>query len=110
MVKTTENTQHPCFVNWKKQSAREIFPGIRVYSVWEEDKAMIVTIEPGSKWQGVDIHETRSEEIFVIDGVFSDGDRDYEAGTFIHYPVGSSHVPQSDLGCTIFVFYSSQNW
>jgi len=24
---------------------------------------------------------------------------------FIHNPVGSSHVPQSKTGCTIFVFY-----
>jgi anti-sigma factor ChrR (cupin superfamily) len=108
MIETTKNSQHPFFVNWKTQSAREIFPGIRVYSMWEETgKAVIVTIEPGSKWQGVDIHETSSEEIFVVEGIFNDGDRDYNAGTFIHYPVGSSHVPQSDAGCTLFVFSPS---
>jgi hypothetical protein len=34
-----------------------------------------------------------------------DGVRDYPAGSFIHAPAGSSHVPQSETGCTLFVFY-----
>ena len=41
----------------------------------------------------------------AISGVFNDGVRDYSAGTFIHNPAGSSHVPQSETGCTLFVFY-----
>ena len=36
---------------------------------------------------------------------FNDGVRDYPAGTFIHNPAGSSHVPQSRTGCVLFVFY-----
>lgn len=36
---------------------------------------------------------------------FNDGVRDYPAGSFIHNPAGSSHVPQSSTGCTLFVFY-----
>jgi hypothetical protein len=38
-------------------------------------------------------------------GVFNDGTRDYPAGTFIHHPIGSSHIPQSAIGCTLFIFY-----
>ena len=38
-------------------------------------------------------------------GVFNDGARDYPAGSFIHAPAGSSHVPQSAKGCTLFLFY-----
>ena len=108
MTGIIENTLDPFFINWKKQSSKEVFPGIRVYSMWEE-KAVVVEIEPGGKWQGIDTHETGSEEIFVVDGIFNDGDRNYEAGTFIHYPVGSSHVPQSYTGCTLLVFYPDWN-
>ncbi|WP_344240054.1 cupin domain-containing protein [Kribbella hippodromi] len=43
--------------------------------------------------------------VFVVDGVFNDGERDYPAGSFIHAPAGSSHVPQSATGCTLFLFY-----
>jgi len=41
----------------------------------------------------------------VVSGVFNHGVRDYPAGTFIHAPAGSSHVPQSRTGCTLFLFY-----
>ena len=94
--------------NWQSQLIEEVFPGIKAASVWQGEvrgKAVVVTIEPGGKWQGIDIHETSSEEIFVVSGIFNDGKQDYEAGTFIHYPLGSSHVPQSNTGCILFVFY-----
>ena len=86
----------------------EIFKGIRAYELWQSkagSKAIVVEIEPGSKWQGFDVHDTGSEEIFVVEGIFNDGERDYPAGTFIHYPLGSSHIPQSNTGCLLFVFY-----
>lgn len=28
---------------------------------------------------------------------------DYPAGTFIHDPIDSSHIPQLETGCTLFV-------
>jgi len=43
------------------------------------------------------------EEIFVLDGVFSDEFGDYPAGTYIRNPPGSSHQPFSKSGCTLFV-------
>ncbi|MDT5269347.1 MAG: hypothetical protein QOH49_1533 [Acidobacteriota bacterium] len=52
-----------------------------------------------------DVHEPGPEEVFVVSGVFNDGVRDYPAGSFIHAPAGSSHVPQSRTGCVLFVFY-----
>lgn len=100
--------QKVTFAQWKKQPVKEIFPGIEVSLIWQgknQGKALMVAIKPGCKWQGVDFHETGSEEIFVVSGTFDDGERSYEAGTFIHYPVGSSHVPQSKTGCHLFVFY-----
>ena len=45
----------------------------------------------------------------LVHGIFNDGDRNYEPGTFIRYAVGSSHVPQSKTGCTLFVFYANWN-
>lgn len=43
------------------------------------------------------------EEFFVLDGVFSDEYGDYPVGTYIRNPVGSTHTPFSQDGCTILV-------
>src|SRR6202163_3148780 len=43
------------------------------------------------------------EEILVLDGVLSDEQGDYPAGTYIRNPPGSSHAPFSKPGCTLFV-------
>jgi len=43
------------------------------------------------------------EEFFVLDGVFSDEQGDYPAGTYVRNPVGSQHTPASHDGCTILV-------
>jgi anti-sigma factor ChrR (cupin superfamily) len=43
------------------------------------------------------------EEIFVLDGVFSDEGGDYPAGSYIRNPPGSAHAPYSEAGCTAFV-------
>lgn len=45
----------------------------------------------------------KGEEIFVLEGVFSDETGDYPAGSYIRNPAGSSHAPFSELGCTLFV-------
>ena len=43
------------------------------------------------------------EEFLVLDGIFSDGQGDYGAGTYVRNPVGSTHRPHSKNGCTILV-------
>ena len=43
------------------------------------------------------------EEIFVLDGIFSDEHGDYPAGTYIRNPIGTTHKPHSEDGCEIFV-------
>jgi len=61
----------------------------------------IVMYEPGASFQ---THQhPLGEEIFVLDGVFSDEQGDYPAGTYIRNPPGSSHAPYSEQGCTLFV-------
>ena len=86
------------------------FPGIRVLPLWRAAspspaRALLVEIDAGARWQGLDVHEPGPEEVYVVSGEFNDGVRCYAAGTFIHNPAGSSHVPQSESGCTLFVFY-----
>lgn len=43
------------------------------------------------------------EEIFVLDGVFSDEGGDHPAGTYIRNPPNSKHTPHSKEGCVLFV-------
>ena len=43
------------------------------------------------------------EEIYVLEGVFSDETGDYQAGTYFRNPIGTSHAPFSEQGCIIFV-------
>jgi anti-sigma factor ChrR (cupin superfamily) len=43
------------------------------------------------------------EEFLVLEGVFSDEDGDYPAGTYVRNPPGTSHAPFSREGCTLFV-------
>ena len=61
----------------------------------------IVRYQAGSRFQAH--HHALGEEIFVLDGVFSDETGDYPAGTYIMNPPGSSHAPFSESGCTLFV-------
>src|SRR5689334_2682612 len=43
------------------------------------------------------------EEFYVLEGVFSDEKGDYPVGTYVRNPIGSTHRPHSEGGCTIFV-------
>lgn len=45
----------------------------------------------------------QGEEIYVLDGVFSDEKGDYPAGTYIRNPPDSIHKPFTKEGCTLFV-------
>jgi anti-sigma factor ChrR (cupin superfamily) len=86
---------------------RELFPGISLRTLWKGEvaSAHVLEMAPGSCWEGIDVHQPGPEEVFVVKGTFNDGIRDYPAGSFIHAPAGSSHVPQSAEGCTLFLFY-----
>ncbi|MVU79086.1 anti-sigma factor [Nocardia sp. ET3-3] len=87
---------------------REIFPGIRARPLWKGPSgaaAHLLEMDPNSSWPHRDIHEPGPEEVFVVSGIFNDGARDYPAGTFLHAPAGSWHVPTTTVGCTLFVFY-----
>ena len=60
----------------------------------------IVRYAPGSSF---DAHShALGEEFIVLDGVFSDENGDYPAGTYIRNPPGTSHTPHSEAGCVIW--------
>jgi len=61
----------------------------------------VVRYAPNSKFSA---HEhPAGEEIFVLEGVFSDEHSDYPAGTYFRNPPGTSHSPHSKEGCTLLV-------
>lgn len=45
----------------------------------------------------------QGEEIYVLDGMFSDENGDYPAGSYLRNPPGSQHKPFTKEGCTLFV-------
>ena len=61
----------------------------------------IVKYEAGASFKTH--HHPLGEEIFVLEGTFSDEFGDYSQGSYLRNPPGSSHAPYSKEGCTIFV-------
>lgn len=87
---------------------RQVAKGFIVWDLWSGlngAKAQLVDIAPGAVYPGEELHAPGPEEVYVVSGVFNDGERDYPAGSFIHCPAGSRHVPQSAEGCRLFLFY-----
>jgi len=78
---------------WRKQFERAATESGRVTS--------IVRYDAGSSFKP---HaHPKGEEILVLEGVFSDENGDYPAGTYLRNPPGSHHAPFSKDGCIIFV-------
>ena len=46
---------------------------------------------------------TGGEEYLVLDGTFSDESGDYGQGMYVRNPIGSTHRPHTEGGCTILV-------
>lgn len=92
---------------WESASIRTPGSGIEVRDLWRdgERRALHVTIPAGAQWPAIDYHVPGPEEVFVLSGDLNDGPVVHTAGTFIHYPAGSSHRPSSRAGCSLFVFY-----
>ncbi len=76
----------------------------RVHRVGPPESGQVTSVvryEPGSRFPTHDHPE--GEEIFVLDGVFSDEHGDWPAGTYLLNPEGFRHTPFSDPGCLLFV-------
>lgn len=78
---------------WRKPLARE--------EAEQGHATSIVRYDAGAKFSR---HEhPQGEEIFVLEGTFSDESGDYPAGTYFRNPEGSSHEPFSTDGCVLLV-------
>lgn len=78
---------------WRKRMARE--------EAERGHATSIVKYEAGARFKSHP--HPLGEEIFVLEGVFSDETGDYPAGSYIRNPEGFSHAPFSRDGCTLFV-------
>ena len=69
---------------------------------WESGHTTsLVRFRPGSSFPP---HEhPLGEEIYVMEGIFSDENGDYPAGSYLRNPPGSRHQPFTREGCTLFV-------
>ena len=88
----------------------DLYPGVRKRILLDANSAtgtriLLVEIDPGGSFLELDVHEPGPEEVYVLEGIFHDGEREYPAGSLIHNPAGSSHVPQSESGCKLLVIY-----
>jgi len=61
----------------------------------------IVEFDAGSSFPK-HVH-TMGEELYILEGVFSDEYGDYPAGTYIRNPPGTFHSPFTKEGCRLFV-------
>lgn len=92
------------FIDTKSAAFRQgLVPGLTVLPLHEfgTEHAALVRWMPGTKFQP-HMH-WGGEEIFVLEGIFSDEHGDYPAGTWIRSPHKSVHNPYSDPGCLIYV-------
>ena len=78
---------------WRKPLARE--------DAERGHATSIVRYDPGASFNAH--NHPLGEEIFVLDGTFSDATGDFHAGTYFRNPLGFVHAPFSREGCTILV-------
>jgi anti-sigma factor ChrR (cupin superfamily) len=78
-------------------------PGLSVLMLHEtpDETVRLLRFEPGAK--GTGHSHPGGEEIFVIEGSFSDEHGTYPAGTWVRNPDGTSHTPWSDEGCLLYI-------
>ena len=96
--------QTPVVINTLETEWRQgLVPGLQVMPLdsFQTRHTALVKWAPGTQFT---MHRHMGgEEIFVLQGVFSDENGDYPAGTWIRSPHGSVHTPFSREGCTILV-------
>lgn len=64
----------------------------------------VVEMDPGAEWPHVDHHDHLGEDVYVSEGAMIEGERRFEAGTFLHFDANSSHRPRTDVGARLFGF------
>jgi anti-sigma factor ChrR (cupin superfamily) len=90
----------------------DYYPGVRRRTLHASEtpggpRILQVEMDAGKMFLDLDVHNSGPEYIYVVEGVFSDGAHEYPRGTFIRYPAGSSHIPQSKSGCKLIIILPS---
>lgn len=76
----------------------------RVHRVGPAESGQVTSIVRYDAGSDFPVHEhPDGEEIFVLDGVFTDDRGDWPAGTYLLNPEGYRHAPSSRDGCVLFV-------
>jgi len=106
-MRINDDFTRPVIVHASRQEwVRSPAPGVdrRMLFRIGEEKARATSIVRYAPESAFPRHtHTGGEEFVVLDGVFQDEHGDYPAGSYIRNPPGTSHVPSSKEGCTIFV-------
>lgn len=102
-----QNYSQPVMINtqqleWESSPARNVWRKKLEREAKESGKATsLVKYDAGASFS-THTHPA-GEEIFVINGTFSDESGDYPAGSYLRNPAKSQHAPYSDAGCELFV-------
>jgi anti-sigma factor ChrR (cupin superfamily) len=89
-------------LSWQKSPATGIWRRPLARADAEQGHATsVVKYDAGANFR--EHGHPKGEEIFVLEGVFSDESGDYPAGSYLRNPEGFSHTPFSRQGCIIFV-------
>jgi anti-sigma factor ChrR (cupin superfamily) len=100
---TARRVIHTAAMEWQASPR----PGVwrkRLEHIGEPEAGRVTSIvcyEPGSAFHRHPHPE--GEEIFVLQGIFSDETGDYPAGSYLLNPEGFAHAPRSESGCVLFV-------
>lgn len=78
-------------------------PGLEILPLHSYNREQVAL----QRWNGgtrLNQHDhVAGEEIYVLEGEFSDEHGHYPAGSWLRQPAGSSHQPHSDSGCLLYI-------
>lgn len=84
-------------------------PGFHIVTLFENpstgESTVLMKVEPGAS-AGSHSHEL-FEEIYVLDGEFSDEERTYMRGQYCVRSPGTLHTAASKPGCVVMLIYRS---
>lgn len=67
-------------------------------------RVWIVEMAPGARWPYVDYHNEAGEVVFIVEGELIEGERRFDAGTYLVFGPHSCHQPRTDTGARLFGF------
>jgi anti-sigma factor ChrR (cupin superfamily) len=90
-------------MDWSASPSRTVVRK-RVHLVGPAEEGQVTSVVRYDAGSTFPVHDhPDGEEIFVLEGVFSDERGDWPAGTYLLNPEGFRHAPFSRPGCVLFV-------